>query len=479
VSVKFLHQIRSRYSRKELVANQFLTISKPTPENLAAYDFPLRNLDSFHQFLLFGFYSIRTSLILVKENLFFRKSEDTPNKFVESLFVSHFFSNYLNRTFDSDPFFGRLPGISRHTGGKSATIYIDQESRRFKGRTIANDSGTSFRIIGISSPDLGYASLFIKNVLLAIFLFRDGLRISNKIYRSIQLRVAVSQISIATVRNQVISREIAREIKSKKVRELWLTLEGHAYERAIISTICSDNHNVRINLYQHAAITPGQMGIFELLKEFGSQVHVFTSGRITYDYFAKHFPNLIENLHIAGSTKAIDATYLRRIPEDKNRKFLLFVPEGTEESTLSMVRLATGFAEGKNFLKPLIRFHPNTPQAAIDSSLILLKHSSVEVSALDLSEDFKRSRACVYRTSATVIESLAYGVLPVYFTFKDDLDLDCLSLGALSYPRVDTAQSLIDLIRGSEIRFSSKLFSPLEDFKNFSAEYFMPWVDSL
>lgn len=477
--LKLLYQIRSNHHQKELMANQFLNISKPTPENLAAYNFSIRKLDIFQQIFWFVFNSIRSLLLLVKANFFFKNRKVNSTNFVRSLFISHFFTNYLNRTFDSDPFFGQLPNISRQSGVEPEILYINQDNLRFRGQLIANRSGSKYRILGINSFDLGYIGLFTKNLILAVYLFIHGLKISNKVYRSIHLRVAVSQISVGTIRNLIISRELVREIKSSKVKEIWLTLEGHAYERSIVSTIFAENLDVQINLYQHAAITPTQLGIFELLNDFGDRLQIFTSGKITLEYFKRNFPNLIGNLHIAGSNKATGKIDHAHLPDWNSRKFLLFAPEGTAESALTMSKMAIRLARSQISIKPVIRFHPNTPFAAVEASRFLLKESNVEISSLNLSDDFKRAFACVYRSSATVIESLGFGVLPVCFAPEGGYDLDCLSISTLIYPKVDSAESLIELLGKIQFGSSCDYFSSREDFENYSRNYFMPWVSCI
>ena len=472
-----LNQIRSSRSEAEFVANQFATISKPTPENLAAYNYTAGRLDCFHQFILLIFNSLSTSIALFKVPLNTKKREALWSEGRRSIFISHFFSNYQERSRGIDPFFGRLPELSRLSGLVPEMLYIDQESSSLGARIVSNVSDTPYRVIGIQKLDFDYICVFLRNFILAIRLFKTGLKIPNRVRRSVQLRVAVSQVSRATIRNQILAKEIIREIESSDVEEIWITVEGHAYERTIISNVSNESPDVRINLYQHAAITPEQMGIFDLLADFGSRVHFFSSGKITHDYFKKHFPSLAENMQIAGSSKAVDIISIGNLPESQNRKFLLFLPEGTAESAFSMLQLAIDFSRLERSRKLVIRFHPNTPRSAIKTAHNLLNQSNIEISTITLSEDFKRSFACVYRSSATVIEALSFDILPVHFASDYDFDLDCLALADLTYPKITSARFLSELISGDQFHSSSKLFSPSEDFAKYSREYFTPWVN--
>jgi hypothetical protein len=472
-----LNQIRRSRSEAEFVANQFVTISKPTPENLAIYDYTAGRLDSIRQFFFLTSSFLSTSLALIKVPLYVRKREEFSPRGTRSIFISHFFSNYQKNSGGIDPFFGELPELSRLSGLEPEMLYIDQESSNFEARIVLNVSGTPYRVLGIQRLDFDYICLFSRNFILAIRLFKNGLKIHNRVLRSLQLRVAVSQVSRATIRNQILAKEIIREIDSSDVEEIWITAEGHAYERTIISNVNNKNPGVRINLYQHAAITPAQMGIFDLLADFGSNIHFFSSGKITLDYFREHFPSLVGNMQIAGSSKGINVISMGNLPESQSRKFLLFLPEGTAESAFSMVQLAIDLSKLEKSRKLVIRFHPNTPRIAIKTAHNLLNQSKIEISKIELAEDFKRSFACVYRSSATVIEALPFGILPVYFASENEFDLDCLALADLIYPKITSARLLFELLGQNQFHSSSELFSPSEDFAKYSMEYFTPWVD--
>jgi hypothetical protein len=472
-----LNQIRRSRREAEFVANQFVTISKPTPENLAIYNYTVGRFDSTRQFFFLISRSLLTCLTLITVPLYLRKREGISPRGKRSIFISHFFSNYQEHSGGADPFFGQLPELSRLSGLEPEIMYIDQESSNFGARVVSTVSGSPYKVIGIQKLDFDYISLLFRNFILAIRLFKDGLKLHNRVLRSVLLRVAASQVSRATFRNQILAREIVREIDSSDVEEIWITVEGHAYERAIISSISNKSSGVRINLYQHAAITPAQMGIFDLLADFGSSVHFFLSGKITFDYFKKHFPSLAGNMKIAGSSKAVDVISIENLPASQNRKSLLFLPEGTAESAFSMVQLAIDFSRLDRSRELVIRFHPNTPRVAIKKVHILLNQSDIEISTIALADDFKRSFACVYRSSATVIEALPFDILPVHFASENEFDLDCLALADLTYPRITTARLLFELLGGDQFHSSSKLFSPSEDFVKYSRDYFTPWVN--
>lgn len=471
-----LQTIRSSRNNLEFEANHYLTISKPTPESLAVYNHNSPRFEVLTEFNNLIFQSLKTFFAFFKIPLSLKIQKAAPTQRPQSIFVSHYFSNLQKQSQIQDKFFGLLPEISQELGITSKILFIDQETDNFESRSISSLSGETYSIIGITRFDLDYIHLFFKNFFLSVWIFKSGLKVQNSYCRSIHLRAAVKQVSKGTFRNLILANEIISEIKSSDVEEIWLTLEGHAYERTIISSISNEKLDVKINLYQHAAIVPHQKGVFDLLNEYGDRVNVFTSGEVTYNYFRFHFPWLAENIKIAGSDKALQNEPIKSLPELKNREFLLFLPEGTTESTLSMVFLALECMNLKNSIPILFRFHPNTPQSALEISYKQLANTEIVISSSGLVDDFKRAFACVYRSSATVIQSLMFGVLPVYFAPEGDWDLDCLALSKLNYPKIHSSSELIKLLSSEISETPNDLFSASEDFLTFSRSYFMPWV---
>ena len=141
-----------------------------------------------------------------------------------------------------------------------------------------------------------------------------------------------------------------------------------------------------------------------------------------------------------------------------------------------MVDLALDVSVLNDSANILFRLHPNSPNKAAQMAQQLLKKANVRLSYGTLIDDFCSSYACVYRSSAAVIESLAYELLPIYFSPSGDRSLDCLALSSLKYPLIDSALSLAELLSGDELKFVSEYFSSKNEFEEFSEQYFTPLV---
>ena len=471
-----LRDIRKSENSQAFQANQILSISKPTPENLEVYDVKDGSLSIFHEFLNLTTNSLKLLCKLLSVGWHVPIQKQTACGPLKCLFISHSFKSFSESSDPVDHFFGRLPDLARDRGFLPDVHFINQVSSSLQAREIVTEKNLrSSKTIGIYSLNVHYFLLYLKNLLLALKLFLRGLRATID-ERGLILRIAVAQVSLQTFKNQIIANHILKEIKSGEVGEIWLTFEGHAYERAVLQAIKQAGALININLYQHAPIIPGQIGVMELLEDFGSMVDVHTCGNVTYKYLLSAFPELNARVHVAGSMKNSAKQKIYTGGNRKNKGFLLFLPEGTSQSLLSMVDLALDVSVLNDSANILFRLHPNSPNKAAQMAQQLLKKANVRLSYGTLIDDFCSSYACVYRSSAAVIESLAYELLPIYFSPSGDRSLDCLALSSLKYPLIDSALSLAELLSGDELKFVSEYFSSKNEFEEFSEQYFTPLV---
>ena len=472
-----IRAIRKSINSKPLQANQILSITKSTPENLQAYKFDDRSINTICE--LYNLTSNAIKLILRLLSIgWHRNVKDKPvDGDDKSLFISHLFLHFPRSSNEIDPFFGNLPNDAKRRGLIPEIWYINQVSSSLKSDISKSLGGVSrCKVVGIETLRTEHLLLYFKNLLLALKLFTNGAKNKSK-DNQLLLRVAVMQVSLQTFRNQIISTQVAKIIISGEIKELWLTFEGHAYERSILQAAIDTNSNVEINLYQHAPVLPEQTGLMDLLEDFGDRVNVYTSGSITHKYFLDQFPNLASRLHIGGSSKAFTLQEVTKSSEVKSRNYLLFLPEGTAESLLAMVNLAIDIFNLDNSINLLIRSHPNSPQDALLESIQLTKKTSIVLSEDTLISDFSKSFACIYRSSATVIESMPYGLLPIHFDPRGERNLDCLAVSSLKYPVVDSAFSLLEILNSGKMEFENSVFSKQAAFENFSKDYFTPWED--
>ena len=86
----------------------------------------------------------------------------------------------------------------------------------------------------------------------------------------------------------------------KKLKDIYLTFEGHAYERSIIKAAKEFNH--KTFAYQHGSVSNLNVGIYYKLNSVLMPDFILMSGFITYQYFIdKKFKP--KNLIVVGSNR--------------------------------------------------------------------------------------------------------------------------------------------------------------------------------
>jgi len=474
--ISIIKKTRNSEQSPAFQANQLLTLSKPTPENLEIYFISNRHLIFLHELLNLSKNSLKLlfQLLSVGWRASIRtKSVSGPQK---SLFISHYFENGESSIDLEDPFFGHIPYLSIKRGLVPVIHFINQVSSSLRiAQRMPEVNQTAIVVIGLNSLNAKLFLSYFNNLFIALKLFWRSFK-ANKYEGWLILRIAVAQVSLQTFRNQIIAQHVIDEIQTGEYNEIWLTFEGHAYERSILNAIKESKIDIDINLYQHAPIVPGQIGLMELLEDFGSIVNVYTSGLITYHFLQSAFPEFAGRIHVAGSIKHSPQNDPDRINAIKKRHQLLFLPEGTAKSLYSFVNFAVAVSTLDKSVKMIFRLHPNSPIKAAEEARNILRKSNIRVSDGTLIGDFRSSYACIYRSSAAVIESLNFGLLPIYFNPSGNRELDCLALSSIKYPVVDSAQSLVDLLNNQKLEFSGALFSDIEEFMEFSKMYFTPLV---
>lgn len=461
-----LHRHRGSTDQFFLQSNNFLSLSKPTDENLIDY---LTNLkaNKLPTYLLYSVVLSKFAKLLIHIFLqFFPFPAKPDSDKVSNLFVSHYFDK--NEFKDVDNFFGFLPGTERVNHYE--INYIDQTKTSFFSQRIYVKK-KSLYLIGLTTLNFRTIRLIFNNLKTSFGLLKKRNSEDSNLGKLFLLKASLSQVGGSTLRNQILAIEIARSIRIRDVQNLWMTFEGHGFERSIIAYLRNQLQTVSIHLYQHAPIVKAQVGLFQLIEDFKNTIHIHTSGEITFDFITNKFRNDKLQISVLGSSKSHVSNLL---PNNDNTKkeSLLFLPEGTLDAFYEMAILATDLRSKYNG-QIVFRPHPNLSTAHYNHIALKLERSGVELSFKAIEKDFRRSLYCIYRSSSAAIESLKFGVLPISYQSISQIDLDCLALKDLRYPKFQSVDELIDLLDSLKSNSSSSYFSSNFEFQNYADRYFV------
>jgi hypothetical protein len=315
-------------------------------------------------------------------------------------------------------------------------------------------------------------AIFIKNTILVFELLLKSSIFSKTITCETVNSIAIEQSNLRTLRNLLSIETFLAQICPKNTKFLWFTLEGHPYERYLVSRLQRDFPDIKIFGYQHAPIVPAQTGLFKMIRDFGGMLSICTSGSVTLNYLRSHFPDMEHNIIEIGSGKNFQS---QNLSSAHSRPItVLFLPEGTPRAAYSMFHFAIQAHNTLPHLKLIFRAHPRTPPSVSDEIQHNCRSNGIEFSQKTLHEDFRDSSITVFRSSAAAIEGLLFGNLPLFLNIDFNEGLDPLAISNLRYPIATNVQGFHELIEEIIARPSQTSYSNQEDFFSFATNYFTP-----
>ena len=263
-------------------------------------------------------------------------------------------------------------------------------------------------------------------------------------------------------------------IKIKQPKIVFLTFEGHSWERLIINKVKSINKNIICIGYVHTIFFPNQHASLVNYKKSFMPDHIFVSGETTKLMFDKKLFNIIP-VKVIGSHKIIEKKINKKNKVETN---ILILPEGFISEANLLINFGIDLARNIKSLKIRIRLHPNMASLEPQFTKILNKEGllNIKMSNLSLKEDFSWSSHALYRGSTSIIEALSIGVLPIYYSRKNEPIIDPLFMKKDKRYYVENLTDVIKLFekwkkksceekkeyKEDNIAFSRELLEPLK-----------------
>ena len=327
--------------------------------------------------------------------------------------------------------------------------HINHNEDFYYGNLINNLRKNNFNTINILRNFTGYSSKFIYQQNRKFFKNKIILSKSLNLYYEIKLIIKVLITFINLKKKQFKNKEEREFFKKKKILKfsgsiynslklliqfdiilnkfkpkfIFLTFEGHSWERVIINHVKKKYPNIIILSYQFSILTKYSSSIYlNLGRNFTPDI-VLTSGNYSKKKLIKKLGGSLKFINI-GSNKFI----LPKFREKKNLNVLV-VPEGFNSETIKMFKFAmkaSKIIKKKNFI---FRFHP-----MMDKNFFF-KNLSIDVKKIPknlifskstFKKDVEKSSYIIYRGSAASIQALSSGVIPIYLKLENEINIDPL-----------------------------------------------------
>jgi len=481
-----LRRINQQFDNLFLLANPFFRLTKPTSENLIKYKdykqdrMKLRTLNNFMCFPLTAFlqsiWNILLSLVTPWE--WFPKQVLEKQSY-EIFGISQITSPHP--IFEVDPLLGQIPMLLNQNKDL-AMFYLNgtRISRSTLRELLVSQSFLNVIINSKTLSPIETAYVLLVNFKASMSLLRIAIKDTELSSEQIYLlsEGLIHQFKRPTYANLVLLQRLIKILEKENIEKIFFTLEGHAHEAMVMTLLNTSFPHVKIKAIQHAPIVSSQSGYFEnllLLKESDS---ILCTGEIPKEFTSIYLEkNSIgcRDVQIVGSTKNQHMDLIDRATHSTGQDSILFLPEGTENSTLEFLDLLHSIAPKFPALKFVIRLHPAT-RTSVRVRTILKKTLSTNavVSDLPLVSDLQSAKYCVYRGTASAIEGLAYGAIPIHYNTNPLFNLDPILSQKLKHPAAATHEQLEEIIRkisvsdldlsfdtASLTEYFSKYFAPL------------------
>ena len=392
-----------------IIANESLNIIKGHPSYLEIFETRsfLKYLKLFLRYSLINLYSLFKSLIFYKNR--FKQIKDN----IDCLLISHLISNNkLALNNGNDFYFGDFEKNKNFKKLNSFKVLINHTKKYKSGYSDNN------LIILQNYADFKYS---IKILAKLYFLFFKYLIKSNKNDNKNLINIiALEFINPKTLRNLILKYNFEHIINKRKIKKVFFTFEGFAWERFLCEAIKKNDKNSELFGYQFAILIKTQNSILNQISNKYLPNKIITSGINNYKILKKKFSKII----IIGSS---------RFTKNKKRlnnfkKNCLVLPEGIDSECNILLDFVARLASKTPKINFIIRFHPLTSISKIKKKFLKTmeggKLKNIIFSTKKFNFDLQRSSICLHRGSTSAITAAQSGLMPIYYNFKSHLNID-------------------------------------------------------
>ena len=184
---------------------------------------------------------------------------------------------------------------------------------------------------------------------------------------------------------------------------------------------------------------------------------IMTSGSITADLFRRKKLDKTSKILIYGSDKSTSKMHTN--PPEKN---ILILPEGFLNETKILFDFCILASTNLPDFKFYFRLHPLIKKNDFIKKNCTKKFpENLIISNNTLEKDFKESKYAIYRGSATIIEAVNFGLIPIYYSQKNEISLNPLFKFEKKPFKI---QNVIDLNNTLQINFTVKKLRKLTGY---------------
>lgn len=266
----------------------------------------------------------------------------------------------------------------------------------------------------------------------------------------------------SSITNLRIYHQVFRIIKKQKVKKIFLTIEGHAWERLLIYKIKKKFKNIKIYGYQFTSLNKYNAILNMRLNKVYYPNKILTVGKLNYNLLNRSTIRKKIPIKIIGTSK-----YQITNSNKKFSKKCLIIPSADKFELNKFYELTYELANSNKDFEFTFRLHPQ----------INIKHSfknknklpkNVKISKNDFNKDVKKNYFAIYGGSASIVNCLANGLWPIYYNYSD-INIDVIHSLNLKHRSINNISNFKTLVK-NKIYFKNNFVK----IKKFYNDYYQP-----
>jgi hypothetical protein len=413
------------------VAVSWLHVLSEHPNNLSQYNWIFG-----HPGLLAGagryLWQIAGVALTLAQSLWSPKHDAVPGSVqfpaqVDVLFISHFVSAQAGPE-SADFYYGNLPEDLAARGLTSLVALHDHvpDAERSVREKLTRGGATSRIVLPRWSTFAQECRLIRRARLSALSLRQEMTAAQTSFKRSVAREAARHAVTRSTIASLRLHSAVKRLCARFRPRTLFVTWEGHAWERLAFHAARSVDPTIRCIGYQHTILFPRAHALKRSLGAAYDPDAIFTPGDINRD--ALKTADGLRGIPIMtyGSHRR-HAAAGQRAPDASTR--CLVIPEGLVSECLTLFDFALTAAACMPDTQFVLRTHPYLPFASLVRRHPRFRTLPANVRVSDraaIIDDFARCDWALYRGSSAAVHAVLAGVRPVYMGRPGELPSDPL-----------------------------------------------------
>ena len=437
-----------------------LHIIRPHPIFLRKYEILKENF-FYIKILSIFFKNIIKILTIFLINIFKKKIKNNYKK-KDFIFVSHFLNEIqIKNKKENDYYFSH---VIKNIKSKSTLVLFNHLKKNYYSRD---------KFILNLNTSLFYEIKIIKELVQQLFRFNTKClnKDKSKFAKKFLLFIYTNILSVDTLNNVRIYYQFLNIIKKVRPKKIIVTFEGHAFERNIFLATKKINSKIETIGFHHSIPFKNQFAYTLNLKNNSNPDIIFASGKSSFKKFSsnKNFKKTI----LVGSNRISKLKFDidNKFNESKltNLKYCLVIPEGIEGEVDLLLNFCNDYLLKFNNINFIVRLHPVLRNKIKKfQSLFDTKYINKKVFFSNNKNqyyDIKKCDIALYRGTSLIFDSVKNGLVPFYYSRKNEIDFDPLSISENKY---NQSIKILDIYQLNKVIKNNNIFKKNYYFEAYS-----------